>query len=238
MVLRPPKSSQSFHQFTNGLTVIFDLDGTLADTAPDLLAALNHTLEDLTDDFLTLDHARAMVGQGALALIKDGMAHLGLTERDADVGALLDKFLVYYYDNVANTSKLFPGIEALLPRYLEAGVRLGVCTNKLEKPSRKLLRELGVHDHFHTIVGRDTLSTSKPDPKTLIQTVERVGGSLKRTVFLGDSITDVNTAKAAGVPCILVSFGYTLTPVQELGGDVIIDHFDELDEAIAALSIK
>lgn len=228
--------SPSLHSSSAGkapLTVIFDLDGTLADTAPDLLAALNHVLGDLTDEFLTLEHARNMVGQGALALIEEGLAHLEIEQNTADVDGLLETFLSFYYENVSVHSKLFPGLDVLLPRYRSAGARLGVCTNKLEKPSRKLLRELGVHDHFHTIVGRDTLATQKPDPKTLIQTIEQAGGVPERSVFLGDSITDVRTAKAANIPCILVSFGYTVEPVTSLGGDLIIDHFDELDEAIA-----
>lgn len=218
---------------TPPLTLIFDLDGTLADTAPDLLAALNHVLGDLTDEFLTLDHARNMVGQGALALIHEGLAHLGIGPDSVDIDAFLDKFLVYYYDNVSVNTELFPGLTTLLPRHLAAGTRLGVCTNKLEKPSRKLLQDLGVHDHFHTIVGRDTLATQKPDPATLFQTIERAGGVPERSVFIGDSITDASTAIAAKVPCILVSFGYTVEPVTSLGGDMVIDHFDELDAAIA-----
>lgn len=217
------------------LTVIFDLDGTLADTAPDLLGALNHVLGDLTDEFLTLDHARNMVGQGALALIKEGLAHLEISESSVDMDAFLDKFLVYYYDNVSVHTKLFPGLDTLLPRHLAGGTRLGVCTNKLERPSRKLLQDLGIHDHFHTIVGRDTLETLKPDPKTLFETIARAGGVPERSVFVGDSITDASTAIAAKVPCILVSFGYTVEPVTSLGGDIIIDHFDELDDAIAKL---
>ena len=218
---------------TPELTVIFDLDGTLADTAPDLLAALNHVLGDLSGEFLTLDHARNMVGQGALALIQAGLKHLEVPEAEADVDELLETFLTFYFDNVAVHSTLFPGLDTLLPRYKSAGTRLGVCTNKLEKPSRKLLRALGVHDHFHTIVGRDTLATQKPDPKTLLQTIERAGGTPQRSVFLGDSITDVKTAQAANIPCILVSFGYTVEPVTSLGGDLVIDHFDALDAAIA-----
>jgi phosphoglycolate phosphatase len=214
------------------LTVIFDLDGTLVDTAPDLLAALNHTLQDLTDEFLTLQHARNMVGQGALALITEGLVHLDIAQNDVDLDALLDTFLAFYFDNVSNNSQLFPGLTDLLPRYKAADARLGVCTNKLEKPSRKLLQDLDIHDHFHTIVGRDTLATSKPDPRTLIQTIERAGGDPQSAIFLGDSITDVKTAKAAGIPCILVSFGYTVEPVHNLGGDIVIDHFDELDGAI------
>lgn len=215
------------------LTVIFDLDGTLADTAPDLLAALNHVLADLTDEFLTLDHARNMVGQGALALIEEGLAHLDIRRDSVDIDRLFEKFLSFYFENVSVNSTLFPGLDTLLPRYRSEGTRLGVCTNKLEKPSRKLLGDLGVHDHFHTIVGRDTFTTQKPDPRTLVQTIEQAGGMPDHSVFLGDSITDVKTAKAADIPCILVSFGYTVEPVTSLGGDLIIDHFDELDAAIA-----
>lgn len=217
------------------LTLIFDLDGTLADTAPDLLAAVNHVLGDLTDELLTLDHARNMVGQGALALINEGLAHFGIARESVDIDALFEKFLVYYNANVSVHTKLFPGLDTLLSRHLEVGTRLGVCTNKPENLSRKLLRDLGIHDHFHTIVGRDTLDTQKPDPKTLFETIARAGGVPERSVFVGDSITDASTAIAAKVPCVLVSFGYTVEPVASLGGDIVIDHFSKLDDAIAKL---
>jgi phosphoglycolate phosphatase len=217
------------------LTIIFDLDGTLVDTAPDLLRALNHVLSGFEGDVLTLHHVRSMVGQGARALVIEGLDFLKIEANDALIDQLTDDFLVYYFDNVAVESRLFPGLEALLPNYFDNGVRLGVCTNKLERPSRKLLSAMGVADNFHTIVGRDTLDTMKPDPKTLTSTIERAGGQLARSVYVGDSITDVETAKAAGVPCVLVSFGYTRTPVTELGGDIIIDHYQELDGAIGKL---
>jgi phosphoglycolate phosphatase len=215
--------------------VIFDLDGTLVDTAPDLLSALNHVLAQFGDARLELGQVRQMVGQGARALVVEGMKSLDIAKTEAEIDQLTEIFLVYYVENVANESKLFPGLSSHLPRYLDEGHRLGVCTNKLEAPSRKLLRAIGVHDFFHSIVGRDTLSTQKPDPAPLLHAIETAGGARDHTVFIGDSITDVLTAKAASIPCVLVSFGYTVTPVTELGGDIIIDHFDELDAAIERL---
>lgn len=217
------------------LTIIFDLDGTLVDTAPDLLLALNHVLAGFNGGALTLAHVRSMVGQGARALVIEGLKFLKIEADEGLVDRLTDAFLVYYSDNVAVESRLFPALSTLLPDYRQRGVRLGVCTNKLERPSVKLLGALGVADTFHTIVGRDTLDVMKPDPRTLTSTIDRAGGRPERTVYVGDSITDVQTARAAAIPCILVSFGYTVTPVHELGGDLVIDHFEELDGAIAKL---
>lgn len=225
------------HDTKTDLCVVFDLDGTLVDTAPDLLAALNHTLEGLTEDFLTLDHVRRMVGQGSAALIGEGLAFLGLSHAPEEVDALQEKFLAHYFENVARTSKAFPGVADLLHRYDQEGCKMAVCTNKLEAPSVRLLSELGLAGHFQAIVGRDTLAWSKPDPRTLQETIARAGGDPARTVYVGDSITDVKTAKAAQIPCILVTFGYTREPVQTLGGDALIDHFDELDAAISGLNL-
>ena len=217
------------------LTVIFDLDGTLVDTAPDLLAALNHTLADILDKPIELDQMRALVGLGSAALIRDALDYFKVPYSQEDEDRLREAFIATYVDNVAVHSKLFPGLDTLLPRYSQAGARLGICTTKLRAPSVKLLDALGVLDHFPTVVGRDTFDYNKPDPRTLLSTIEQAGGDPARTVYLGDSITDVKTAKAANIPCILVSFGYTAMPVETLGGDIIIDHFDELDEAIDKL---
>lgn len=216
-------------------TLIFDLDGTLVDTAPDLLGALNHVLSTFGDGRLELGQVRQMVGQGARALVCEGLDYLKLNKSVQEIDALTEIFLSYYIENVAVHSELFPGLEHHLPRYSDKGHRLGVCTNKLEGPSRKLLRELGVHDLFHSIVGRDTTHTQKPDPHPLLHAIDIAGGETSRAIFVGDSITDVNTAKAAGIPCILVSFGYTIVPARDLGSDAVIDHFDELDDAIKAL---
>lgn len=217
------------------LTLIFDLDGTLVDTAPDILDALNHALAHVTDSRLTMANVRDMIGMGAPTIIEEGLDLFGIPHDEAQRNALREKFQIYYFDNIAKSSTLFPGLDPLLQSYTDAGVRLGVCTNKLQKPSAKLLTALGVHDHFHTIVGRDTFDHFKPDPRTLLRTIEQAGGNPERTVYLGDSITDVKTAKAASIPCVLVSFGYTKEPVESLGGDALIDHFDELDEVVRTL---
>ena len=220
---------------TSDLTLIFDLDGTLVDTAPDILTALNHSLEEVLAEPIKLGQVRDMVGFGSAVLIRDALEYLGVPFDQKDEDRLRDKFIAFYVENVANSSALFPGVDTLLSRHKEAGTRLGVCTNKLHEPSVKLLKALDAHDHFHTIVGRDTFAYQKPDPRTLLDTIRQAGGTPERTVYLGDSITDVKTAKAANIPCVLVSFGYTNQPVESLGGDVVIDHFDELDSVVEQL---
>jgi len=141
---------------------------------------------------------------------------------------LFDQFLDHYSNNVAVESAPYPNIVNALDTALHAGARLGVCTNKREGLSRDLLRKLGLHDHFKAILGRDTLDVCKPDPRHLTETILRSGGRQNRAIMIGDSATDVNTAKAAGIPVVAVSFGYSEHPAHTLGADAVIDDFAEL----------
>ncbi|TNE38265.1 MAG: HAD family hydrolase [Alphaproteobacteria bacterium] len=215
--------------------LIFDLDGTLVDTAPDLLAALNHVFSSLGDYELNLSQIRQMVGQGARALICEGLDHFNLEKSESEIDGLMEVFLPYYFENVCVHSKPFDGLMELLPRWRAEGHPLAVCTNKLEAPSRKLLSALQMDGFFDAIVGRDTTTAQKPDPTPLFHAIEAVGGAPDHAIFVGDSITDLKTAHAANVPLVLVSFGYTEVPARELGADVVIDHFDELGAAIKSL---
>jgi phosphoglycolate phosphatase len=149
--------------------------------------------------------------------------------------ALLARYLDYYGSHIAVGSRPFEGLLPLLAKFQAAGVKLAVCTNKMEDLSRRLLDALDMSRYFVAVAGRDTLRSAKPHPDALLGTIALAGGSKERAIMIGDSGVDVATGKAAGVPVIGVSFGYTETPVRDFYPDVVIDHFDELEPAIARL---
>lgn len=214
---------------------VFDLDGTLAETAGDLIGTLNVLMrrEGLAE--LPLSEARGLIGAGARALIRRGFEAEGRPLSSADHDRLFDAFIAHYGDHLADTSHLYPGVVEALDALESKGFRLAVCTNKFEGQSVALLRLLGIGDRFAAICGRDTFAQSKPDPRHLTGTIERAGGDPARAVMVGDSRTDIDTAKAAGIPVVAVTFGYTDVPVERLGPDRIIAHFSELPAAVADL---
>ncbi len=212
--------------------VVFDLDGTLADTAPDLTAALNHSLAVLGRPAVPDESVRHMVGHGARALLQKGLAATG-EMTDALVERGFPIFIDHYTANIAVGTRPFPGLEAALDALSAMGVKLAVCTNKLESLSYELINALGWQDRFAALVGGDTLPVRKPDPAPLFEAIARCGGG--RAAFVGDSITDTDTGRNAGIPTIAVSFGFSDRPVDQLGADRIIDHFDEMIPALRAL---
>lgn len=213
-------------------TVAFDLDGTLADTAPDLTAALNHSLHHLGRPPVPAEAVRDMVGHGARALLTKGLAATGETTPEL-VEEGFPIFLAYYERHIADGTRPFDGVEAALDALAARGVALAVCTNKLEGLARRLIDALGWRDRFAAIVGGDTLPVSKPDPAPLFAAIERAGGG--PAAFVGDSITDILTATAAGIPSVAVSFGFADRPPAELGADALIDRFDALLPALLRL---
>ncbi|MBY0296931.1 MAG: phosphoglycolate phosphatase [Methylobacterium sp.] len=216
--------------------VVFDLDGTLAETAADLGATLNVVLAREGLPPVDLTRARDLIGAGARALIERGFAAAGRDLTRERLDALFRVFLAHYGQHLCDASHLFPGVLACLDRLRAAGYRLAVCTNKVEDHSVRLLTLLGVADHFAAICGRDTFPYCKPDPRHLTQTIARAGGDPARAVMVGDSRTDIATARAAGIPVVAVPFGYTDVPVQDLGPDAVIDHFDQLFDAVEAMA--
>jgi len=218
-------------------TVIFDLDGTLVDTSPDLTAALNAVLTAAGRKPLPEIEVRHLVGRGARVLIERGMAATGEPADEALVPKLFQDFLDYYGAHIADRSKPFPGAEKAVRRLAADGHPLGICTNKPEALSFKLMDALRLRSLFPVILGADSQPYRKPDPRHLLDTIAKLGGDRSDAVLVGDSETDVKTARAAGVPIVLVSFGYTEIPVRELGADAVIDHFDRLDAAFAALRL-
>ncbi|KMO34670.1 phosphoglycolate phosphatase [Methylobacterium tarhaniae] len=215
--------------------VVFDLDGTLAETAGDLIGTLNVILEQEGLPPVAVSQARELIGAGARALIQRGFSAGGRELTPARLDVLFRVFLAHYGQHLCDVSHLFPGVAGALDRLEEAGYRLAVCTNKPEDHSVRLLELLGVKDRFAAICGRDTFPYFKPDPRHLTETIARAGGDPARAVMVGDSRTDVATAKAAGIPVVAVPFGYTDVPVEELEPDVVIQHFDALYEAVRRL---
>ncbi len=214
-------------------TVIFDLDGTLVDTAPDLTAALNHALQTLGRPGVPPESVRHMVGHGARKLLERGLATSGAVSPDL-IERGFAPFLAYYADHIADGSRPYAGVETALDTLAAAGCRLGICTNKPVALSEKLVAALGWSGRFAANLGFDSVPRAKPDPGHLLGTISAAGGDPATTVFVGDSITDTTTARAAGVPVIAVTFGFSDRPASELGADRLIDHYDEL---IAALRL-
>ncbi len=215
--------------------IAFDLDGTLVDTAPDLLDTLDVVLAQAGAPPLPREETRKMIGAGARALVNRGLTAAGMSVDAARFDQLYDLFLEHYAAHIADSSRPFPGLLDALDTLAAQGHTLAVCTNKLEYLSRLLLDRLGMTDRFAVIAGADTFPVYKPDAGHLIGTIERAGGTAGRAIMVGDSMTDVLTAKNARVPCIVVPFGYTETPAAELGGDVLIEHYDLLPATVAQL---
>jgi phosphoglycolate phosphatase len=225
-------------------TIIFDLDGTLVDTAPDLIATLNVVLGREGLPAVPEAEARMLIGHGAKRMLERGLALAGLASSGSartdhatqpSIDRLFDDFIAHYTDHIADRSRLYPGVEAALDTLAARGCTFAVCTNKLEWLSVRLLTLLGLADRFVTICGQDTFGVMKPDPEALLLTLRRAGGSLDRAVMVGDSVTDITTAKAALMPVVAVDFGYTDVPVADLGPDRIISHFNHLPDAVAML---
>jgi phosphoglycolate phosphatase len=216
-------------------TLVFDLDGTLADTAGDLIGALNFVLAGEKIAPVPVAAARSLLGAGGRTLIARGFRLSGREVAPEKLEALFVDFLARYNAHIADESRLFPGVEACLARCAAAGWRLAVCTNKMERSSRLLLGKLGVADRFAFVCGQDTFGVGKPDPRPLLETIRQAGGAPERAAMVGDSRTDVETARAAGTPVVLVDFGYSDVPVAELGPDRVISHFDALFETAEAL---
>lgn len=216
-------------------TLVLDLDGTLVDTAPDLLATLNAVLACERLPPVTLDQVRAMTGAGARALLERGMAAAGVSAAPERMDALFASFIDHYAAHIADHSQPFPGALESLQRFSDAGWRLAICTNKLEGLARLLLDALELTPCFAAICGGDTFAFRKPHPGHILETVRLAGGDPALAVMVGDSAADINAARAGGVPVVGMTFGYTDIPVAELNPDVVLDHFDGLYDAAASL---
>lgn len=215
------------------LTLVYDLDGTLVDTAPDLIAATNVVLAGMGRPAASPAILRPQVSHGALAMIRAGIGPEAADWPETELYPLFDQFIAYYHANIAVESRPFPGMIASLDRAQAAGHTLAICTNKREVLARQLLEGLGLAERFAFIAGRDTFPVYKPDPMHLLATIEKANGTRCHAVMVGDSNVDIATAKAASIPVIAVSFGYCEPPVAHFAPDTIIDHYDDFDAALA-----
>jgi len=217
-------------------TIVFDLDGTLIDTAPDLIDTLNVVFAREGLPALPYQAARNLIGGGAKAMIARGLALNRAAVIPAKLESMFADFLAHYAEHIADRSRPFPGLTDALDALAADGRRLAVCTNKLERLSRQLLGEFKLLGRFAAVCGQDTFGVQKPDPEMLRRTIAAAGGDPRRAIMVGDSATDIRTARAAGVPVIAVDFGYSEVPVSEFAPDRVIGHFKQLPAAIAAFS--
>jgi phosphoglycolate phosphatase len=223
---------------TSARIVVFDLDGTLVDTAPDLINALNFVLDREGLPPVPLHSARNMIGAGARALIERGLELEGRSAGLADITRLTKDFIDYYAAHIADASRPFEGLEGALDELGARGYRFAVCTNKLEWLSKLLLDQLGLSSRFSAICGADTFGVSKPDPAILQQTIARAGGQLSQSIMVGDAGPDIGVARRAGVPIIGVEFGYTEVPIADLKPDRLISHMRDLPAAVGSLMLQ
>ena len=216
--------------------VVFDLDGTLVDTAPDLISALNFILAREGLPPVPLHAARNMIGAGARKLIERGLELEGRIAGVEDIDRLTRDFVDYYAAHIADASRPFEGLEDALDDLAAKGYRFAVCTNKLEWLSKLLLERLGLSSRFSAICGADTFGVAKPDPAILRQTVARAGCELSSAIMVGDAGPDIGVARRAGIPVIGVEFGYTEVPIAELKPDRLVAHMRDLPAAVASLT--
>jgi len=220
------------------LTIAFDLDGTLIDTAPDLIDTLNVTLAREGLRTVSFGDARPMIGGGARGMIERALATEGVQAPRSEVDRMFKGFIEHYAEHIADRSRPFPLLEQTLDGLAAQGHRLAVCTNKIEWLAVKLLKTLKLDPRFACICGQDTFKVMKPDPEILFGTIKRAGGDPGQAVMIGDSGTDIRTARAASVPVIAVDFGYTEAPIETLHPDLIISSYADLPSAIATVTAK
>jgi phosphoglycolate phosphatase len=218
-----------------GVTLVFDLDGTLVDTAPDLIGATNHVLGLRGLEPVAAVKLRPHISFGARQMITRGLAEHGERLPAPELDGMLATFLSYYADNIANESRPFPDLIDTLHHHKAAGAKLAVCTNKNERLSRGLLAQLNMIDLFVAIAGRDTFPLCKPHPDHLTGVIRLAGGDPARSIMVGDSDVDISTARAAGIPCIAVDFGYTDVPVTELSPTTVISHYRDFPAAVTRI---
>ncbi|HLN10740.1 MAG TPA: phosphoglycolate phosphatase [Xanthobacteraceae bacterium] len=216
-------------------TIVFDLDGTLVDTAPDLVATLNALFARRGLRPVPYAQARNMIGGGARRMIERGLLEENVKAGPDEVDRLVEEFIADYANRIAELSRPFPGVETALDRLAAAGCNFAICTNKLEWLSVRLIAQLGLTARFAAICGQDTFKVQKPDPVILRRTLARAGVDLARAVMVGDSGNDIDAARGAGIPVVAVDFGYTEIPVSELAPDRIISHFADLPAAVKEL---
>lgn len=220
---------------TNSDAVLFDFDGTLFDTAPDIIAALNRVLAELGRADVEQRDYRNLAGDGAKHLLLRATASQGQALDEAEIEPLVQRLIAYYYEMLTERTRPFPGVADTLERLRNAGATLGICTNKPAVSTAALLNHFAMAAHFGAVLCGDEVQAKKPDPLHIAEVLERLGAKHERAVMVGDTATDVAAARAAGIPVVAVAYGYSPVPARELGADAVIERFAELPGVIAGL---
>ena len=219
-------------------TVIYDLDGTLIDSAKDMQVAVSRVLADHGLPPVTEDDVRIFMGQGSKVTMDKAFTKYGKTLDDEALSAVTREFVRYYEADPVGHTTAFAGVPEVVGRFDKLGLKQGVCTNKFERPSRMILEHLKLMPPIAALAGADTFPVRKPDPGHILMLVERMGRTPEKAVMVGDSIHDVEAAHAAGLPAVLVSWGYTARPASELGAEAVIERFDALPQALERLASR
>lgn len=215
--------------------VIFDLDGTLIDSAPDLRTACNKVLAQYGCRSITLEETMTFVGNGAAKLMERAFRATGKVFNNAQIENLTTEFLEFYEGHEADETRIYDGVVSTLHQLQNQGIRLALCTNKPSGPTLNLLKDLNLEGFFEVVVGGDELEHKKPHPQMIFYVLERMQLSASDVVMVGDSTNDIEAAKQASIPNVAVSYGYRKVRVEELGADVVIDCFSELPDVLATL---
>ena len=216
--------------------LLFDLDGTIIDSAPDVCASINQTLSTMGRPHITVDNTKALVGFGARTLCEKTLSITGEPGNEEDINFLLTGFLEYYRKNPSEHTVIFPGALKALNHFKDAGIQLGICTNKPEATCFPVLDSLELRHLFSSVICGDTMEFRKPDPRHVFHTLDDMGADSSNAAFVGDSEADIEAANNAGLPSVLVTFGYCHMPFDNLKANAMIDHFDELDSALKAIT--
>jgi phosphoglycolate phosphatase len=219
-------------------TVLFDLDGTLVDTAPDLMRAHNHVMKKFGYPTKSTEEIRNLVGQGAGAMLGRSIwgqakKEFGKVQNEKIKKEMVDAFVDYYGKNIINESTLINGVKEFLKWCKEKNISMAVCTNKQEHLAIDLLKKIGIYDYFEYVAGSNTFDYCKPDPRHLTNVIEILGGEIKRSIMIGDSETDANAGKNAGIPVVLLEDGYTEKNTTEIYHNHLIKDFIGIEEIIS-----
>ena len=213
-------------------TIVFDLDGTLVDTHPDLIGTLSWLLEAEGLDPVDLEQAKSLIGHGMKPMIEKALKLQGRGQAPDEIEEVYGRYVVAYRQRIARDSRPFPGIVEALDIFAAEGMTLAVCTNKLHALAVQLLEELGLASRFAAITGQDTFAVRKPHPDHLLLTIKQAGGDPSRAIMVGDSEPDIRAAQAANVPVIAFAGGYTAIPLIDMAPTMILDHYDGLPAAV------
>ena len=219
-------------------TILFDLDGTLVDTAPDLMRAHNHVMKKFGYPTKSTEEIRNLVGQGAGAMLGRSIwgqakKEFGKVQNEKIKKEMVDAFVDYYGKNIINESTLINGVKEFLKWCKEKNISMAVCTNKQEHLAIDLLKKIGIYDYFEYVAGSNTFDYCKPDPRHLTNVIEILGGEIKRSIMIGDSETDANAGKNAGIPVILLEDGYTEKNTTEIYHNHLIKDFIGIEKIIS-----